>query len=180
MQHRNVTKSRKLIKIDNTGEEIFISSEFHEEIEVFMKDVPILISEKMNFLSSTKVFTRISLLFRIIYSRKLIFRLRKWFKTVLGGCFCDYWKLSLLSRLILNWCTFSRWVTARWWRQWVKNQVPINLNSRNRWCPNIPTIEIQDRWSRCHQGGLKVKPRYGELFFLYWSYNHSQNIWKKL
>ena len=34
----------------------------------------------------------------------------------------------------LNWRTFSRRVTARWWCQWAKNQVPTNQNSRNRWC----------------------------------------------
>ena len=44
------------------------------------------------------------------------------------------WKPSFLYRLIFNWRTFSRRVTARWWRQWVKNQVRTDQNSRNRWC----------------------------------------------
>ena len=39
-----------------------------------------------------------------------------------------------LPLLILDWCTFSRQVTARWWRQWAKNQVSTNQNSRHRWC----------------------------------------------
>ena len=50
------------------------------------------------------------------------------------GCLCDIWKPSFLPLLIFDWCTFSRRVTARWWRQWVKNQVLTNQNSRNRWC----------------------------------------------
>ena len=48
-------------------------------------------------------------------------------------CLCDNWKPSFLPLLIFDWRTFSRWVTALWWRQWVKNQVSTNQNSRNRW-----------------------------------------------
>ena len=44
----------------------------------------------------------------------------------IGNCF--------LPHLIFNSSTFSRWVRARWWRQWAKNQVPTNRNLRNRWC----------------------------------------------
>ena len=51
-----------------------------------------------------------------------------------GGCFCDNWKTSFLPRLIFNWRTFSRRLTARWWRQWAKIQVSTNQTSRNRWC----------------------------------------------
>ena len=36
--------------------------------------------------------------------------------------------------LAFDWRTFSRQVTARWWRQSAKNQVSTNQNSRNRWC----------------------------------------------
>ena len=43
-------------------------------------------------------------------------------------------KPSFLHRHIFNWHTFSRQVTVRWWRQWGKNQVLTNQNSRNRWC----------------------------------------------
>ena len=50
------------------------------------------------------------------------------------GCLSDNWKLSSLPLLVLDWRTFSRRVTPRWWRQWAKNQVPTNQNSRNRWC----------------------------------------------
>ena len=48
----------------------------------------------------------------------------------LRDCLCDNWKPSFLPRLIYNWCTFSRRVTACWWRQWAKNQVSTNQNSR--------------------------------------------------
>ena len=37
-----------------------------------------------------------------------------------------------LTLVIFNWRTFSRRVTARWWRQWAKNQVLTNQNWRNR------------------------------------------------
>ena len=50
------------------------------------------------------------------------------------GCLCDNWESSFLPLLILDWRTFSRRLTARWWRQWAKNQVPTNQNSRNRRC----------------------------------------------
>ena len=53
---------------------------------------------------------------------------------VLRGCLCDNWKPSFLHLLIFNWRIFSRRVTARWWRQWAKNQVLTKQNSRNRWC----------------------------------------------
>ena len=49
-------------------------------------------------------------------------------------CFCDNWKSSFFHRLIFNWRTFLRWVAAHLWRQWAKNQVSTNQNSRNRWC----------------------------------------------
>ena len=38
------------------------------------------------------------------------------------SCLCDNWKPSFLLRLIFNWRTFSRRVTARWSRGWAKNQ----------------------------------------------------------
>ena len=44
-------------------------------------------------------------------------------KSTTRGCLCDNWKPSFLPRLIFNWRTFSRRVTARWWRQWAKNQI---------------------------------------------------------
>ena len=50
------------------------------------------------------------------------------------GCLCDNWKPSFLPLLILDWRTFSRRVTSRWWRQWAKYQVPTNQNSRNKRC----------------------------------------------
>ena len=46
------------------------------------------------------------------------------------GRLCD----SFLPLPILDWRTFSRRITARWWRQWAKSQVWTNQNSRNRWC----------------------------------------------
>ena len=33
-----------------------------------------------------------------------------------GECLCDNWKPSLLHLLIFDWRTFSRRVTARWWK----------------------------------------------------------------
>ena len=42
------------------------------------------------------------------------------------------WQLETQLRLVFNWRTFSRRVTARWWRQWAKNQVWSNQNSRKR------------------------------------------------
>ena len=45
-------------------------------------------------------------------------------------CLCDNWKPSSLHDLVFNWRTFSRRITARWWRQWAKNQVLTNQNSR--------------------------------------------------
>ena len=52
----------------------------------------------------------------------------------LRGYLCENLKHSFLPCLIFNWCTFSRWVTARWWRQSAKNQVSTNQNSRDKWC----------------------------------------------
>ena len=49
-------------------------------------------------------------------------------------CFSDNWKYSFLLLHIFDRRTFSRRVTARWWRQSAKNQVSTNQNSRNRWC----------------------------------------------
>ena len=56
--------------------QIFISSEKLEETEIFRNDMPILISEEINFLSSTRVFPPISLHLRIMYIRKLTFVFR--------------------------------------------------------------------------------------------------------
>ena len=42
-----------------------------------------------------------------------------------------HWKNNFLPPLIFNWRTFSRRATARWLRQWAKNQVLANQNSRN-------------------------------------------------
>ena len=59
------------------------------------------------------------------------------------GCLCDNWQPSFLLLLILDWRTFSRRVTTRWWRQWAKTQVPTNQNWRNRWCLIVrPTMCI--------------------------------------
>ena len=55
-------------------------------------------------------------------------------KSLLRGCLCDNLKPSFLPRLNFNWCTFSRRITARWWRQWAKNQMLTNQNSRKSWC----------------------------------------------
>ena len=51
-----------------------------------------------------------------------------------GGCVCDNWEPGFLPRLIFNWRTFLRRVTVRWPREWAKDQVSSNQNSRNRWC----------------------------------------------
>ena len=51
-----------------------------------------------------------------------------------GECLCDNCTPSFLSLLIFDWRTFSKRVTARWWRQSAKNQVSTNQNWRNRWC----------------------------------------------
>ena len=64
----------------------------------------------------------------------------------LGGCLCDNWKPSFLPLLIFDWRTFSRRVTARWWRQSAKNQVSTNQNSRNRWCLIVRCIICWWRW----------------------------------
>ena len=50
------------------------------------------------------------------------------------GCLWDNLKPSFLPHLIFNWRTFSSQVAACWWRQWARNQVSTNQNSRNRWC----------------------------------------------
>ena len=52
------------------------------------------------------------------------------------GCLCDNWKPSFLPPLIFNCHTFSRYVTARWWCPWAKNQMLTNQISRNR-CDQI-------------------------------------------
>ena len=52
-------------------------------------------------------------------------------------CLCDNCIPSFLPLLIFDWRTFSRRVTARWWRQSAKiseKSVSTNQNSRNRWC----------------------------------------------
>ena len=53
-----------------------------------------------------------------------------------GGRRLSMWQLEtqLFASPFCHWCTFSKRVTARWWRQWAKNQVSTNQNSRNRWC----------------------------------------------
>ena len=51
-----------------------------------------------------------------------------------GGGLCDSWKPKFLLCFIFDWRTFSRRVTGRWRRQWVKNQGLTNQNLRNRWC----------------------------------------------
>ena len=50
-----------------------------------------------------------------------------------GKQLCDNWKPSFLLRLLFKWRTFSRRVPACWLRQWAKNQVLTNQNSKNRW-----------------------------------------------
>ena len=68
--------------------------------------------------------------------------LRYKFFLLYRGCLWDNWKPSFLPRLIFNGRTFSRWVTARWSREWGKNQVSTKRNSRNRWCQIA-------RWTIC-------------------------------
>ena len=51
-----------------------------------------------------------------------------------GECLCYNYTPSFLPLLIFDWRTFSRRVTARWWRQSLKKPVSTNQNSRNRWC----------------------------------------------
>ena len=46
---------------------------------------------------------------------------------------CNKLISSFLSHLPFNWRTFSRRVTACWWRQSAKIQVWTNQNSRNNW-----------------------------------------------
>ena len=70
-------------------------------------------------------------LFLTEISFKICFFLRI---TVKRGCLCDNWKPSFFLLLVINWRTFSRRVTARWWHKWAKYQVLKNQNSRNRWC----------------------------------------------
>ena len=54
-------------------------------------------------------------------------------KTIGNPAFCLALYLTpLIFYLIFNW--FSRRVKACWQRQWAKNQVSTNQNSRNRWC----------------------------------------------
>ena len=40
--------------------------------------------------------------------------------SILRGCLCDNWKSIFLPLLIFEWRTFSRRVTAWWWRQSAK------------------------------------------------------------
>ena len=56
------------------------------------------------------------------------------FKVNHKECVCDNWKPSFLHRALFNWRTFLRGVTTCWWRQWAKNPVSTNQNSRKRWC----------------------------------------------
>ena len=58
----------------------------------------------------------------------------RYYTKIYRGCLCGNWKPNFLSRLIFNWRTFSRRVTARWYHQWAKNQVSTKQNSENRWC----------------------------------------------
>ena len=66
------------------------------------------------------------------------------------GCLCDNWKPSFLPPIIFNWSIFSRQVTARWSRGWVKNQVSPNQDLRNRW----PLIARQTIWKTATGGVL--------------------------
>ena len=63
------------------------------------------------------------------------------------GCLCQNWKPSFLPRLIFNWRTFLKQVTALWWRQWAKNQVSTNQNWRNRWCQIVRQTLCKSRAS---------------------------------
>ena len=49
------------------------------------------------------------------------------------GCLCNKLISSFMPHLSFNWSTFSRRVTAGWWRHWAKIQVWTNQNSRNNW-----------------------------------------------
>ena len=57
----------------------------------------------------------------------------RYYRKIYGGCACDNWKPSFLSRLKFNWRTFWRRVTARWYHQWAKNQLSTKQNSENMW-----------------------------------------------
>ena len=89
----------------------------------------------------------------------------------LGGCPCHNWKPSFLSRLIFNWCTFSGQVTSGWWRQWAKNQVLTNQNSRNRWCQIVRRTICYKKscirtLSRNHGNIVEqLKKKYGVILF---------------
>ena len=49
------------------------------------------------------------------------------------GCLCNELISSFMPHLSFNCSTFSRRVTARWWRHWAKIQLWTNQNSRNNW-----------------------------------------------
>ena len=57
----------------------------------------------------------------------------RYYRKIYGGCVCDNWKPSFLSRLKYNWRTFSKRATARWYHQWAKNQVSTKQSSKNMW-----------------------------------------------
>ena len=61
-------------------------------------------------------------------------------------CFCPCNKLisSFLPHLSFKWRTFSRRVTARWWRQWAKIQLWTNQNSRNNWYQIVTQTAFKD------------------------------------
>ena len=74
------------------------------------------------------------------------------------SCLCDNWKSSFLARLIFNWRTFSRRITASWSRRWAKSadQVLTNHNLRNSWCQIVRrTIRI----------GLKLSCWWGCIWY---------------
>ena len=84
---------------------------------------------------------------------------------MLRGCLCGNLKPSFLTLLIFNWRTFSRRVTARWWRQWAKDQVLTNQNSINKWCQIV-------RQAICDSDGLhkwliSIRVNYSKYVFNY-------------
>ena len=61
---------------------------------------------------------------------------------------------KFLTRLMFNCRIFWRRVTTRWWRQWAKNQVSTNENSRKRWCQIVIEIYVKQSWKRVRSNGL--------------------------
>ena len=86
------------------------------------------------------------------------------------GCLCDNWKPNFFLRLLFNWRTFSRRVTARWSRGRAKSKVSTNQNSRNTWCQIVrrttwrpvsrverPKSRVQRLASRVQRPGFRVQ-----------------------